>query len=174
LGDEHGKILKTRVECLSCHHKTASKCTDCHETQAKFIQGESIVKKDPQPDVMADGVKCIECHTTISQRHSLAEIKKTCVQCHEARYEKMTDEWQEEISEKMKKLKLSLETLSSQKKMASDPERRKVEALTKDVESILKAIDEDKSRGVHNFIYAQKLAAEAEEKVFSVQRSLSP
>jgi hypothetical protein len=172
-GGEHGKIIKTRMECLSCHHKTASKCTDCHETQAKFIQGESVVKKDPQPDVMADGVKCIECHTTISQGHSLAAVKKTCVQCHEARYEKMTDEWQKEISERMKRVKLSLETLRTQEKMAPDPERRKVEALTREVEGVLKAIDQDKSRGVHNFIYAQKLTAEGEEKILSAQRSLS-
>ncbi len=172
-GDEHGKILKTRVECLSCHHKTASKCIDCHETQIKFIQGESLGKKEAQPDVMVDGVKCIECHATISQGHSLAEVKKTCVQCHEARYEKMTDDWQKEISERMKKVKVSLETLRFQKKMAPDPERRKIEALTKEVENLLRVIDEDKSRGVHNFIYAQKLTAEGEEKILSAQRSLS-
>jgi hypothetical protein len=172
-GEEHGKILKTRVECLSCHHKTASKCIDCHETQAKFIQGESLGKKDPQPDVMADGVKCIECHTTISQGHSPAEVKKTCVQCHEARYEEMTDEWQKETSEMMKRVRLSLETLRLQKKMAPDLEKRKIEALTKEVENLLRAVDEDKSRGAHNFFYARKLAAEGEQKVLSAQRSLS-
>ncbi len=172
-GEEHGKILKTRVQCLSCHHKTASKCIDCHETQVKFIHGESLAKKDSHPDVMAEGVKCIECHATISQGHSLEEVKKTCVQCHEARYEKMTEEWQKEISEKMKKLKLSLETLRLQKKVAPEPEKRKVEALTKEVENLLKTIEEDKSKGVHNFIYAQRLTAEGEEKVFSAQRALS-
>ncbi len=172
-GDEHGKILKTRVECLSCHHKTASKCIDCHETQIKFIQGESLGKKDSQPDVMADGVKCIECHTTISQGHSLAEVKKTCVRCHEARYEKMTDEWQQEISERMKKLKLSLETLRFQKKTAPDPEKRKIEALTKEIENHIRVIEEDKSKGVHNFNYAKKLMAESEEKVLSAKRALS-
>ena len=46
-GEEHGKILKTRMECLSCHHQTASKCTDCHERQAQFIRGEALVKKNP-------------------------------------------------------------------------------------------------------------------------------
>jgi len=172
-GEEHGKILKTRVECLSCHHKTASKCIDCHETQVKFIQGESFGKKDPQPDVMADGVKCIECHTTISQGHSLAEVKKTCVQCHEARYEKMTDEWQQVISHRVKKLKLFLETLRFQKKMAPDPEKRKVEPLIKEVEDLLKAVDEDKSKGVHNFIYAKKMISEAEKKVLTTKKSIS-
>jgi hypothetical protein len=173
LGDEHGKILETRVECLGCHHKTRSKCIDCHETQAKFIQGESLGEKGPQPDVMADGVKCIECHTTISQGHSLADIKKACVQCHEARYEKMTDEWQKEISKRMKNVKGSLETLWLQGKKAPEPDKRKIEALTKEVENLLKVIDEDKSRGVHNFIYAQKLAAEGEEKILSAKGILS-
>jgi hypothetical protein len=171
-GDEHGKILRTRVECLSCHHKTASKCTDCHETQVKFIQGESLGKKDPQPDVMADGVKCIECHTTISQGHSLAEVKKTCVQCHEVRYGMMTDEWQKEITDKMKKLRLILETLNVQKKLASEPEKKKIETLIKEGEDHLKAINEDKSKGVHNFNYAKKLITIAEVKFFSAKKSL--
>jgi len=85
----------------------------------------------------------------------------------------MTDEWQQEISHRTKRLKLSLETLKVQKKMAPDPEKRKVEALTKEVENLLKAIDEDKSKGVHNFIYANKLTSDAEEKVLSAKRALS-
>ena len=172
-GEEHGKILKTRVECLRCHHQTASNCTKCHDTQVRFIQGEALGEKEAHPDVMAEGVKCVECHTTISRRHSLAEVKKTCVQCHESKYGIMTDEWQQEISTKVKKLKLSLDTLRFQKKMAPDPEKRKVDALIKRVEDILKVVDEDKSKGVHNFIYTKKLLSEAEKKVFSAKRSLS-
>jgi len=172
-GEEHGKILKTRVECLRCHHQTASNCTKCHDTQVRFIQGEALGEKEAHPDVMAEGVKCVECHATISRRHSLAEVKKTCVQCHESKYGIMTDEWQQEISTKVKKLKLSLDTLRFQKKMAPDPEKRKVDALIKRVEDILKVVDEDKSKGVHNFIYTKKLLSEAEKKVFSAKRSLS-
>ena len=172
-GEQHGKILKTRMECLSCHHKTASKCTDCHESQMQFIRGEAFQEKEPQPDVMAIGVKCTECHTTISQGHSLAEVKKTCVQCHEDRYGKMTDEWQQEIAGRTKKLKLSLETLRVQRKVVPDTEKKVVEALTKEAEDLLKAVGEDKSKGVHNFAYAQKLVGEAEEKVLSVKRRLS-
>ena len=171
-GEEHGKILKTRIECLSCHHKTASKCIDCHELQVQFIRGEAFGEKEPQLDVMAERVKCIECHTTISLGHSLTEVKKTCVHCHDARYEKMTDEWQREVSEQMKKLKLSLEALRVKKKLVPDPEKRKVEVLIKEVEEALKVIDEDKSKGVHNFIYAKKLVSEAEKKVFSAKRTL--
>jgi len=44
-------------------------------------------------------------------RHSLEEVKKTCVQCHDAAYGKMTDEWQQEISDRIKRLKLSLEVI---------------------------------------------------------------
>jgi len=63
--------------------------------------------------------------------------------------------------------------LRFQKKMAPDPEKRKVDALIKRVEDILKVVDEDKSKGVHNFIYTKKLLSEAEKKVFSAKRSLS-
>jgi hypothetical protein len=172
-GDEHGKILKTKMECLSCHHETASKCTDCHESQVQFIRGEALGEKEAQQDVMADGVKCIECHTTISQKHSLAEIKKACIQCHEAKYEKMTEDWQQEVSERMRKIELSLKALRVQRKPAADREKMKVEAQTKEVEDLLKAVDGDKSKGVHNFIYAQRLISEAEEKIYSTKRSLS-
>jgi hypothetical protein len=139
----------------------------------QFIRGEAFQEKEPQPDVMAIGVKCTECHTTISQGHSLVEVKKTCVQCHEDRYGKMTDEWQQEIAGRTKKLELSLETLKVQRKAVPDPEKKMVEALTKEAEDLLKAVGEDKSKGVHNFAYAQKLVAEAEEKVLSVKRRLS-
>lgn len=170
---EHGKIVKTRMECLGCHHQTKSNCIDCHETQAQFIQGESLGEKEAEPDVMAKAVKCNECHTTISDRHSRAEVKKTCIQCHEAQYGKMVDDWQQEVSDRMKKLKLSLETLRAQRGQASESERSATEALTNEVEKLLKAIDGDKSRGVHNFIYAQRLMTEAEKKVDSGKNVLS-
>ena len=122
---------------------------------------------------MAEGVKCVECHNSISKRHSLAEVKKTCVQCHETRYGEMTDGWQKEVSEQMKKLKLSLEDLRLRKKLLPDPEKRKLEALAKEVEKTLKAIDQDKSKGVHNSIYARRLMSEAEKKVLTTKRSIS-
>ena len=172
-GEEHGKIRKTRVECLRCHHQTASNCTKCHETQIKFIQGEALEEKESLPDVMAEGVKCVECHAAISQRHSLTEVKRTCVQCHETRYGEMTDGWQKEVSDQMKRLKHSLEALRVQKKGVRDPEKQKIEALTGKVEEALKAIDKDKSKGVHNFIYAKKLMSEAEKRVLETKKSIS-
>ena len=170
-GEEHGKILKTRVECLRCHHQTGSRCTHCHELQVQFIRGEAVGETEPQPDVMADTVKCNECHTRISQGHSLSEVKGTCVRCHEAQYGQMTDKWQQEISERMKGVELSLKTLRSEKKIP-DSEKRKTEISVKEVEDLLKAIHQDKSKGVHNFIYAQKLLSKAEEKVFMAKKSL--
>jgi len=170
IGEEHGKILKTRVECLRCHHQTGSKCTHCHEPQVQFIRGEAVGETEPQPDVMADTVKCNECHAKISQGHSLSEVKGTCVRCHEAQYGQMTDKWQQEISERMKKLELFLKILTFKKKIP-DPEKRKTEILVKEVEDLLKAIHQDKSKGAHNFVYAQKLLSKAEEKVFRVKKS---
>ncbi len=173
IGEEHGKILRTKMECLSCHHQKGANCVGCHEQQVHFIRGEAFGKKEPRPDVMADGVKCIECHATLSKVHSLAEVKKTCVECHEARYGKMTDEWQKEVSDRMRRLRPSIERLTSQRRMTSETERRKIEALTREVEEILKALEKDKSKGVHNFIYARELLLKAEEKVLSAERSLS-
>lgn len=122
---------------------------------------------------MAQGVKCVECHTTISERHSLTEVKKTCVQCHEKRYGEMTDGWQKEVSDQMKKLRLSLEALRAGKKLLPDAERHEVDVLTRKVEEVLKAIDEDKSKGVHNFIYAKRLMSEVEKKVLTTKMTIS-
>ena len=172
-GEEHGKILKTRVECLRCHHQSASNCAKCHEIQVRFIQGEALGEKESLPDVMAEGVKCIECHATISRGHSPAEVKKTCEQCHETRYGGMPEGWQREVSAQMKRLKAYLEALKGEKKRAPGPERAKVEALTKEIEEALKAIGEDKSQGAHNFVYAKRLMSEAGEKVLTAKRFIS-
>jgi hypothetical protein len=172
-GEEHGKILKTRVECLRCHHQTGSNCTKCHDTQERFIQGEALGEKEALPDVMAEGVNCVECHTTISERHSLTEVKKTCVQCHEKRYGEMTDGWQKEVAEQMKRLRLSLEALRTGKRLLPDPEKHEVDALTRKVDEVLKAIDGDKSKGVHNFIYAKRLMSEVEKRILTTRNSVS-
>ena len=172
-GVEHGKIHKSKMECLSCHHQPKSKCIDCHESQMKFIQGEALGEKDPQPDVMAAGVKCMECHTALFQGHSLEKVKKTCVACHGQGYDDMTQKWQKEISDRMKRLKLSIEPLKSKKKLIPNPEKNKVEALTREVETLMKAVEEDESKGVHNFTYAQRLMSKAEEKFLSLERALS-
>jgi len=172
-GEEHGKINKTRMECLSCHHQEKSKCVNCHELQLAFIKGEALGEKEPQPDVMINEVKCIGCHVSLSRGHSLTKVKETCIQCHETQYGQMTEEWQQEVSDRMKRLKRSLDTLRLEKKWPSDLEKKKVEDLTKEVGRLLKPIDEDKSKGVHNFPYAQKLMSEAEEKVLTTRKSLS-
>jgi hypothetical protein len=85
----------------------------------------------------------------------------------------MTDGWQKEVSDQMKRLKHSLEALRVQKKGVRDPEKQKIEALTGKVEEALKAIDKDKSKGVHNFIYAKKLMSEAEKRVLETKKSIS-
>ncbi len=173
VGAEHGKILKTRMECLSCHHQPKSKCIECHEGQMEFIRGEAFGEKEPQPDVMATGVKCIECHTTIPQGHSLQEVRKACVQCHEDSYGKMMNEWQTEISDRMKRLRLSVDALKVQRTRVPQAEKKNIDALIRKAEEILKAVGEDKSKGVHNFNYAQRLISQAEEQVLSTKQSIS-
>lgn len=171
-GEEHGKIHRTKMECLGCHHQKGAHCAGCHEPQVRFIRGEAMSGKEPRPDVMADVVKCVDCHPTLYQGHSLTKVKKTCVECHEARYEKMTDEWQREVSDRMKRLKLSVERLLAQMRITSESEKKKSNGL-REVEEILKVLEKDRSKGVHNFIYAQDLLLRAETQVLSTERSAS-
>jgi hypothetical protein len=78
----------------------------------------------------------------------------------------MTDDWQKEVSERTEKLRRYLEKVQVQKKQSPDMEKGKVATLAGEVEEVLKVIQEDRSKGVHNFSYATKLLSEAEKKAF--------
>jgi len=172
-GEEHGKILKTRMECLGCHHQARSNCLDCHETQLRFIRGEAFGEKDPLPDGMADAVKCTDCHSTISQGHSLVEVKKNCIRCHEVQYGEKVTVWQREVSDRLKNLRLSLESFKAQQRRFPDSDQSRVETLTKEVANLLQAVEDDRSTGAHNVPYAEKLISEAEGKALSIKRPAS-
>jgi hypothetical protein len=81
----------------------------------------------------------------------------------------MTDEWQMEIAGRIATLTASLDMLRARKKEIPDPERRKTDAVTKEIEQLLKVIQQDKSKGVHNYTYATRLLSEAERKVLMVK-----
>jgi len=155
------------MECLSCHHQPKSRCIDCHETQNLFIRGEALGEKDPEPDVMAGAVQCAECHAAIARGHSLEGVKKTCVQCHEPRYGTMTEDWQREVLQRLRRMKTALEAFRSQNKGASHGEDKRAEKAAEEAERLLKAVEEDKSKGAHNFQYAQKLISEADQKMLA-------
>lgn len=115
----------------------------------------------------------MECHTGLSQGHSLEKVKKTCVECHGHGYDDMTQKWQKEISNRLKRLKLSIEPLKLRKKLIPNTEKNWAEVLTREVDTLIKAVEEDESKGVHNFTYAQRLMSEAEEKVLSLEKAVS-
>jgi inorganic triphosphatase YgiF len=85
----------------------------------------------------------------------------------------MTDEWQKEISDQIKRLKYALGVLRVTKKRVPDPEKQTMASVTGKVEEALKAIDKDKSKGVHNFLYAKKLMSQAEKEVLATQKPFS-
>lgn len=81
----------------------------------------------------------------------------------------MTDEWQQEISDRIKKLKLSLEAIQRERMPGSGPEKKKVESLVTEVNKLLRGIEEDKSKGVHNYTYARRLIGLAEENLLAIR-----
>ena len=134
----------------------------------QFIRGEALGEKEASTGRDGQESSASKCHTTISRGHSLEEVKKTCVQCHDATYGKMTDEWQQEVSDRIKRLKLSLEAYQRSRRMpGSGSERKKVEALVKEVNELLRVVEEDKSKGVHNFVYAQEIDRPRQRRRFS-------
>jgi len=60
----------------------------------------------------------------------------------------------------------------AEKKLGPVP--RNVEASIKEVNEFVRVVEEDKSKGVHNFAYAQEVIGKAEEKILTIKNSTSP
>ncbi len=73
----------------------------------------------------------------------------------------------------MKRLRFSLEALGSRKKLLSNQDQREIEAVRRKMEEIQKAIDQDRSKGAHNFNYAKQLISEVEKRVLATQTAIT-
>jgi nitrate/TMAO reductase-like tetraheme cytochrome c subunit len=96
-GPPHGRLDLPVSRCADCHHSDDDEdCAKCHEGPARFFAGAGAPGVAAKPDPMAAQVPCAACHADRSAKDQVAAVRKTCVDCHEARYGTMLDEWLKE------------------------------------------------------------------------------
>jgi len=151
----HGTIVKSRDECLSCHHKKVKKdCTGCHKIQLAVREGRAIAGITGTPDKMAGFVECAVCHAGISEGHSLEAVKATCKGCHDDSAIKSLDDIQKEVSADIDEVARLYEKLD---------DKLQPEAVS--IAEVLTTVKKDGSRGFHNPEYIKKALKLADQKV---------
>ncbi len=140
----HGELVVTRQDCLSCHHKPEASCGSCHKIQDRLRRAEDPPLPIEGPDMMEEaGVHCNDCHEnedgTITKVTALR-----CVNCHDADYAEILDDWQAETRGKVEVIERDLLRIDS---AALDPAGRQ---RYDEIAAAVRIIRADKSDGVHN------------------------
>ncbi|MCZ7583203.1 MAG: ammonia-forming cytochrome c nitrite reductase subunit c552 [Deltaproteobacteria bacterium] len=159
--DEHGKSNFTM--CGECHHGEGQGkvgCADCHQDVAGIIAGDAGYGAAKTPAPMKD-LDCTNCHTQIAAGQSTTDdvIVATCVECHEAGYDKKVGEWMDEIQKSLAaqrdKAALFRKTIAERKAMGMN--------MTK-LGNVLLRLERNNEliggkNGQHNIDYARELLA---------------
>ena len=162
--EKHKMRVITRSECMTCHHATEDiACSHCHREQDALYTGNVAPwGAKGEPDVMLEGeVACTGCHD-LSASLSIAEIQKTCVECHEAGYDEMLRDWANEIQATLGRVLLLSKDLGrnidlAQRRGVNTDEAKRLLTLS---ERWIQLVDTGK--GIHNYALSSKLLEDAE------------
>ncbi len=171
--ETHGEILFDRAGCLGCHHKKVkASCDRCHEDQVRFRKGESLTDVKGESGLMAESVGCDICHAGIAEGHSIKEVKTTCVNCHEKTYSDKVDLWQEAISDDHRSAMALLTWINIQISSTSPDVVSRVSPLINEARALIEIVDNDGSKGVHNFRYSRMLISEARKRLIKAKKMI--
>ncbi len=169
--NKHGEIISDRAGCIGCHHeKTDSACATCHRIQDQFIKGVAQIAVEGKSDPMAGEVGCNGCHENISQGHSPQEIKQSCLNCHGTGYDETLEQWQSEISERVRRAKRHLLVLRAKFRHFKTDVPEEMASKVKRAETMIELVQGDKSMGGHNFLFARELIMKADDYLLEVKR----
>ncbi len=149
----HGEFISSKNACAaSCHHqKGESRCGRCHELQKTLYEGGSLNGWIAPQDMMAEaGVACPDCHELKENRIDRSG-SSTCIRCHEKGYQEIFTQWQASFEDLVASLKSSLQT---KKNLGL---KKDVKTQLGDTERMLRKLDLDGSRGVHNSQFIEDL-----------------
>jgi len=200
----HQRHVTTKnARCLDCHqpvtHTKAelaermpededpvllTGCMTCHPTphyyQRVLTSGFKNPAYDPAPNSMYSArVNCLGCHnekTTLPKGQTVLKAsEKTCISCHDKKYEKTLKDWKAELNDKIKSVSESekqiLNTLNAAKtKLSEDQLHNMMEKLARAQENF-KIVQFGK--GAHNKNYALLLLDESIERFKKLQRELA-
>jgi len=151
----HGQIVKSREECLSCHHNEVKKdCVACHETQANMRQGTAVPGIEGVPDTMAEFVECNVCHSGLGDGHSRESVTGTCSGCHDEAAIQSLESTQREFEAQIEEATRLYETI---------PDKSQEES--KAIAEALDILRKDGSRGFHNPVYVNEVFKQVDQKV---------
>ncbi len=173
--DKHKQRIISKEGCMECHHrglteggKEGTNCKKCHRTQVDLYYGK-VKAQDVQasPDVMAAGeVGCEGCHDLTEKDQSVSALKTKCVSCHEAGYDDMLIQWEQELlkteSDLTAKIASGEDTLTSRKKQgASESSLAQSASALAEAKRLHDSVSH--GRGIHNYQLSLELLGQAEK-----------
>ncbi len=169
--NKHGEIILDRARCIGCHHKkTESECATCHRIQHRFIKGSALAGEVGESDPMAGEVGCTGCHENIAQGHFPQKIRQSCLSCHGPGYDEIVEQWQSEISERIRRAKRHLLVLRAKFRHLKTDVPKEIASKVKAAETMIDLVERDKSMGGHNFLYAKGLITKADDYLVQVKK----
>lgn len=141
------------VNCGRCHHREAAECEVCHTVQAEMYRGQYRSHQGVQNPMAVAGIDCSACHWDSEGRAVVRPGADRCVECHGSGYDAVMDGWQQGIGQGLAELEEALGQAESG-----------VEA-SQSARAILEWVENDGSRGVHNFMLADSLLGVARQLI---------
>ena len=159
---KHGEFIGTKRVCAVCHHKDTKKdCSNCHGLQKTLFQGGTVGEAKVSKDIMAEAdTSCTACHVT-KQNEVIRPTAAACVECHDKNYENTFNEWRTTV----KRLLADVRAALQEEKTAPLTDEQKARAAA--VETVVQALEQDGSLGIHNHTFAQDFLTDALKKIKS-------
>jgi len=156
----HGELIITREKCLECHHtKLEEKCETCHRTQMQVFSGQVKFTQEVSPDVMFEAeIDCEGCHRS-DEGQIVRPNAQTCANCHDPGYGDILGDWQSSTQEALEALRSALKQFPT---AGLTPEQ---EAAAEEARRVIRLVEQDGSRGVHNYELIESLLSGAQEKI---------
>ncbi|PLX99452.1 MAG: hypothetical protein C0623_09300 [Desulfuromonas sp.] len=182
-GVVHNPTTKTdRMNfCIACHAENndsdapqMNDCESCHQAQFSMNKGTGARGITGENSIMFnDEMGCQDCHTTVS-KGVYRPSKETCVDCHDEDYIGVFEEWASDTKAKVAELReLRVDVESAL--VEADSNKRDTEALWTRYENALynlQFVEDDGTKGVHNYDYAVEVLAGVEKDFNSVLSEL--
>ncbi|MCH7762400.1 MAG: cytochrome c3 family protein [Candidatus Marinimicrobia bacterium] len=164
---QHGELLVSRNDCLSCHHTQEEKdCQTCHALQESIYSGSISLIDGGMPDVMyEEDVTCRDCHENEYEK-IVKSPGGSCISCHDDEYQDWVDTWQKESKELIENIEFNLSRF-----VYNDLKNDEL-MIINNVKSGIDNIRKDKSFGVHNIELIQKVLAEYTNQLVKIGKKI--
>ena len=184
-----------KVSCLACHNPAKSGqgilvmesgelCGSCHTQRAIFWGHGAKGIEDSRN--FHSGVPCVSCHMTEGNHRmkvlrpddpGLTETRlDTCTACHKdnnraARVEQI-QEWQSTYDENMAPLLADVKAVEAALKKNPGLLNASLKSKLEDVKANLALMENDRSRGFHNFVFSLEIAALAKDSLKEIKAAI--